>query len=541
MSGGKRIRPTFAWWGWRGAGGLPGRGRSRCGAAGDRRTRADPGVRTDPRRPDGRQRNPPRAARPCTSISPPGTAPTGLARAAGPVRGSRRDPARRPGPGLGRRHAARLRPARRRAAPGRRAVGGHAHRGARRPVPGRAAPGHREPVDARRPADRPVQDRRLHRGAPAAPRRRDRRRRTGAGRRLPPVRRRRRASPSSCATTCSASSATRRSTGKPAGDDLREGKRTLLLACATERAEAGRPTAPRWPCSSGRSANPSWTPAELDRVRELLHELGAVRAVEQRITALTGSGLDALAGAPIAEPAGRPAGRAGRGRDPPGALTPMADQNRPRPDRPRDRRRGRVRRPDHGAAPARRRPAGDRARTRRAPRRSGRPARPAHRPRHLRRGHRPHRADHARAARRGVRRGRRAARPTGSTWSSSTPGYRAHFADGSTIDVHADAAAMEAEVRRACGPAAAAGYRRLRALADRAVPGRDRHVHRRQLRLPARPARPRPAAAGPRSAASAGSAPGWPGSCPTSGCSGSSPSRPSTPASPRTGRWPRTA
>ncbi len=42
------------------------------------------------------------------------------------------------------------------------------------------------------------------------------------------------------------------------------------------------------------------------------------------------------------------------------------------------------------------------------------------------------------------------------------PGYRTHFADGSTIDVHADAEAMEAEVRRACGPAAAAGYRELR-------------------------------------------------------------------------------
>lgn len=42
------------------------------------------------------------------------------------------------------------------------------------------------------------------------------------------------------------------------------------------------------------------------------------------------------------------------------------------------------------------------------------------------------------------------------------PGYRAHFADGSTIDVHADAAAMEQEVRRVCGPAAAAGYRDLR-------------------------------------------------------------------------------
>ena len=42
------------------------------------------------------------------------------------------------------------------------------------------------------------------------------------------------------------------------------------------------------------------------------------------------------------------------------------------------------------------------------------------------------------------------------------PAYRAHFADGSTIDVHTDAAAMEDEVRRVCGPAAAAGYRDLR-------------------------------------------------------------------------------
>ncbi|NMH99456.1 phytoene desaturase [Pseudonocardia sp. K10HN5] len=42
------------------------------------------------------------------------------------------------------------------------------------------------------------------------------------------------------------------------------------------------------------------------------------------------------------------------------------------------------------------------------------------------------------------------------------PAYRARFADGSTIDVHTDAAAMEAEVRRTCGPAAAAGYVSLR-------------------------------------------------------------------------------
>ncbi|HEX5811901.1 MAG TPA: phytoene desaturase family protein [Pseudonocardia sp.] len=42
------------------------------------------------------------------------------------------------------------------------------------------------------------------------------------------------------------------------------------------------------------------------------------------------------------------------------------------------------------------------------------------------------------------------------------PAYRAHFADGSTIDVHTDGAAMEDEVRRVCGPASAAGYRDLR-------------------------------------------------------------------------------
>jgi phytoene desaturase len=43
------------------------------------------------------------------------------------------------------------------------------------------------------------------------------------------------------------------------------------------------------------------------------------------------------------------------------------------------------------------------------------------------------------------------------------PAYRARFADGSTIDVHADAEAMEQEVRATCGPAAAEGYVRLRA------------------------------------------------------------------------------
>ncbi|WP_326598333.1 phytoene desaturase family protein [Streptomyces sp. NBC_01803] len=42
------------------------------------------------------------------------------------------------------------------------------------------------------------------------------------------------------------------------------------------------------------------------------------------------------------------------------------------------------------------------------------------------------------------------------------PAYRARFADGGGLDVHTDAEAMEAEVRRFAGPREAAGYRRLR-------------------------------------------------------------------------------
>lgn len=43
------------------------------------------------------------------------------------------------------------------------------------------------------------------------------------------------------------------------------------------------------------------------------------------------------------------------------------------------------------------------------------------------------------------------------------PAYRARFADGSQLEVHTGAEAMEEEVRRFAGPAEAAGYRRLRA------------------------------------------------------------------------------
>ncbi|MGQ0838653.1 phytoene desaturase family protein [Actinokineospora sp.] len=57
------------------------------------------------------------------------------------------------------------------------------------------------------------------------------------------------------------------------------------------------------------------------------------------------------------------------------------------------------------------------------------------------------------------------------------PAYRAHFADGSSISVHTDAGAMEAEVRRVAGPREADGYRRLRAwLTDLYQVQRDRFI-----------------------------------------------------------------
>jgi geranylgeranyl diphosphate synthase type I len=91
-------------------------------------------------------------------------------------------------------------------------------------------------------------------------------------------------------------------TGKPAGDDLREGKRTLLLALAVERAgERGSPAVVN--TIEDAIGSPDLDDATLDRVRGLLDELGAVEAVEQRIAALTASALDALGAAPVAEPA----------------------------------------------------------------------------------------------------------------------------------------------------------------------------------------------------------------------------------------------
>jgi geranylgeranyl diphosphate synthase, type I len=90
-------------------------------------------------------------------------------------------------------------------------------------------------------------------------------------------------------------------TGKPAGDDLREGKRTLLLAyglrAAEEKRQAGTVQLLR-----GAIGNPQVEEHTVMEIRELLIELGAVAEVERRIATLTSSALSSVVD--LADPAG---------------------------------------------------------------------------------------------------------------------------------------------------------------------------------------------------------------------------------------------
>jgi geranylgeranyl diphosphate synthase type I len=92
-------------------------------------------------------------------------------------------------------------------------------------------------------------------------------------------------------------------TGKPAGDDLREGKRTLLLAYGLRAADEKRQTGAA-ELLRGAVGNPHVDENVVTEVRELLLELGAVAEVERRITTLTNSALGSLRAAALAEPAG---------------------------------------------------------------------------------------------------------------------------------------------------------------------------------------------------------------------------------------------
>ncbi|MEV0703128.1 polyprenyl synthetase family protein [Saccharopolyspora sp. NPDC050389] len=91
-------------------------------------------------------------------------------------------------------------------------------------------------------------------------------------------------------------------TGKPAGDDLREGKRTVLIAeaVAAAREQADRPALDLLRDVLG---DPELDADRVQQARQVLTRLGAVEAVEKRITDLTGSAMLALHAAGLAEPA----------------------------------------------------------------------------------------------------------------------------------------------------------------------------------------------------------------------------------------------
>ena len=86
-------------------------------------------------------------------------------------------------------------------------------------------------------------------------------------------------------------------TGKPAGDDLREGKRTVLIAralAAADDAQRNRLT--------GALGRRDLSDHDVAALRRLLRDTGAVAAVERLIGDLAGPALAALGAADLAEP-----------------------------------------------------------------------------------------------------------------------------------------------------------------------------------------------------------------------------------------------
>lgn len=87
-------------------------------------------------------------------------------------------------------------------------------------------------------------------------------------------------------------------TGKPAGDDLREGKRTVLIALTLERCSPAAAAAVRQGLG-----DPRLDGTGVDRLREAIVGCGALDAVEEMIAGLSSRALSALEGV---EPPARP-------------------------------------------------------------------------------------------------------------------------------------------------------------------------------------------------------------------------------------------
>lgn len=89
-------------------------------------------------------------------------------------------------------------------------------------------------------------------------------------------------------------------TGKPVGQDLREGKPTPLLAAAHERATGAQAAV------LDRVGSGGLTEADIGAVQDVLRSTGALAEVEQRISDLTVEAVDAIERAPIARAAREP-------------------------------------------------------------------------------------------------------------------------------------------------------------------------------------------------------------------------------------------
>jgi len=83
-------------------------------------------------------------------------------------------------------------------------------------------------------------------------------------------------------------------TGKPAGDDLREGKRTALIAMALAEASTGQTAVVR-----RHLGDPRLSQAGVDELRQVICDTGALDKVEALISELMDDSLAALGAAPV--------------------------------------------------------------------------------------------------------------------------------------------------------------------------------------------------------------------------------------------------
>jgi geranylgeranyl diphosphate synthase, type I len=83
-------------------------------------------------------------------------------------------------------------------------------------------------------------------------------------------------------------------TGKPAGDDLREGKRTVLVALTLERADAEQAEV-----VESLLGDPGLNPAGVEMLRSVIVATGALDACEEMIERYAEEASAALAAAPL--------------------------------------------------------------------------------------------------------------------------------------------------------------------------------------------------------------------------------------------------